>query len=59
MLLPLLTNGHVTNCIDSKRKLYKEGAYWTCYSEVTKNISTDRRATHAALHTLKKLVHHL
>ncbi|KAL3194423.1 hypothetical protein MRX96_016215 [Rhipicephalus microplus] len=33
MLLPLVTNGHVTNCIDSKSKLYKEGAYWTGYSE--------------------------
>lgn len=40
-LVPLVTNGRMTNCIVSKRGLYKEGKHWTGYSEVTKNVSTD------------------
>lgn len=40
-VVPLISNGRVTNCTDRKRSLYKETTHWTGYSEVTKNISTD------------------
>ncbi|KAL3211646.1 hypothetical protein MRX96_008356 [Rhipicephalus microplus] len=41
MLLLLVTNGRVANCIDFKRRLYKDGSCWAGYADVTKNALTD------------------
>lgn len=45
-LVPLYTNGWVTNSIDNKRKLYHEGLKWTGYNDMTKAVATDDAARH-------------
>ncbi|KAH8038339.1 hypothetical protein HPB51_001122 [Rhipicephalus microplus] len=34
-LVPLVTNNRITNCVDVKRRLYREGRYWAAYGTAT------------------------
>ncbi|KAH8032287.1 hypothetical protein HPB51_024064 [Rhipicephalus microplus] len=40
-LVPLVTNGRVTNCVDAKRRLYRQGVHWQNYADATRYSSTN------------------